>query len=180
MKYKGIEFDAIVATPGCGKSYLCDKYPNKFVDVDELRLRCKYYVPENITRLELEQTKGDRTFEKRSSGDEYLKELDKRISQEIAAGKILICAPHVEVIDYLKKHNLKFCLVYQSKDMKQEFIDRMVKRGNSEKIIKENSDMFDEFYKMNVNEKDSVVKYEYSKNEYLEDIVKIFGCKIDE
>ena len=28
MKYNNIEFEAIVATPGCGKSYLCDKYPN--------------------------------------------------------------------------------------------------------------------------------------------------------
>ena len=57
MKYKGVEFEAIVATPGCGKSFLCDKYPEKYVDVDELRLRCKYFVPENITRNELEKTR---------------------------------------------------------------------------------------------------------------------------
>ena len=35
MEYNGKFFDAIVATPSCGKSYLCDKYPNLFVDVDE-------------------------------------------------------------------------------------------------------------------------------------------------
>ena len=64
MKYNNIEFEAIVATPGCGKSYLCDKYPHLIVDVDEVRLKCKYFVPENITREQLEATKGERTFKK--------------------------------------------------------------------------------------------------------------------
>ena len=36
MEYKGIKFDAVVATPCCGKSYLCDKYPDRFVDADEV------------------------------------------------------------------------------------------------------------------------------------------------
>ena len=50
MKYNGIDFEAIMATPACGKSYLCDKYPDLFVDADELRLKLKYKVPEQLTR----------------------------------------------------------------------------------------------------------------------------------
>ena len=36
MEFNGKSFEAIIATPGCGKTFLCEKYPNKFVDVDEL------------------------------------------------------------------------------------------------------------------------------------------------
>ena len=99
MKYNNIEFEAIVATPGCGKSYLCDKYPNLFIDVDEERLRCKYIVPENITRAELEATKGDRPFERRAKHDEYIKDLYKKLDEYVSQGKILIAAPHPEAVD---------------------------------------------------------------------------------
>lgn len=175
MEYKGIKFDAIVATPGCGKSYLCDNYPEKFVDVDEVRLRCKYIVPENITRAELEETKGNRPFERRAHHDEYIADLYNKLDSLVREGKTLICAPHPEVIDYLVNHHIKFAFVFQSKDMKEELIKRMRKRGNSEELVKENADMFDTFYEMNKNENKSAVHYEFSKNEYLEDIVKKFG-----
>ena len=49
MEYKGIEFSAIIATPGCGKSYLADRY-DFIVDADEERLKMKYDVPQHITR----------------------------------------------------------------------------------------------------------------------------------
>ena len=79
MKYNEIEFSAIVATPGCGKSYLCDKYPDLFVDVDEVRLKCKYFVPEDITRQELEETKGNRKFKRRADDVEYVKDLHRKV-----------------------------------------------------------------------------------------------------
>ena len=177
MKYEGKEFDAIVATPGCGKSYLCDKYPDRFVDVDEVRLRCKYIVPENITRAELERTKGDRPFERRAHHNEYVKDLYNKLDEYVKQGKMLIAAPHPEAIDYLVSRNIKFAFVFQGKDMKQEQIERMKRRGNSDELIKQNAEMFDIFYEMNINENKSVVHYEFGKGEYLEHILKKFGCK---
>ena len=178
MEYQGKVFYAIVATPGCGKSYLCDKYPDKFVDVDEVRLRCKYIVPENITRAELERTKGDRPFPKRAHYNEYIKDLYDKLDEYVMQGKTLILAPHPEAIDYLVNNNIKFAFVFQGKDMKQEQIERMRRRGNSENLIKQNSEMFDKFYEMNINENKSVVHYEFGKNEFLEDIVIKFGYKL--
>ena len=175
MEYNGIKFDAIVATPGCGKSYLCDKYPDKFVDVDEVRLRCKYVVPENITRAELEKTKGDRPFERRAHHDEYVKDLHNKLDEFVKQGKTLILAPHPEAIDYLVKNNIKFAFVFQGKDMKYELMERMRRRGNSEELVKQNADMFDKFYEMNKNENKSVIHYEFGKDEFLEDIIKKFG-----
>ena len=161
----------------CGKSYLCDKYPNIFVDVDEVRLRCKYVVPEGITRAELEKTKGNRPFPRRAGHEQYVKDLYKALDEYVKQGKILIIAPHPEAIDYLVKNNIKFAYVFQARDMKYESIRRMRQRGNSEENIKQNADMFEKFYEMNKKENKSAVHYEYGKNEYLEDIVRKFGCK---
>lgn len=177
MKYNNIEFEAIVATPGCGKSYLCDKYPNLFVDVDEERLRCKYVVPENITRAELEATKGDRPFARRAKHDEYIKDLYKKLDHYVTQGKILIAAPHPEAVDYLVNNNIKFCFVHADYDMQDEITRRLTIRGNSDEVVKFNHQMFEEYYKSNCQENKSVVHYAFGKDEYLEDILKKFGCK---
>ena len=177
MEYKGIQFEAIVATPSCGKSYLCDKYPDKFVDVDELRLRCKYFVPENITREELERTKGQRPFKRRASGEEFLKLVNSEIRKQYDMGKVLILAPHPETVNFLLENNIKFCFVYPNKNMKEEIKNRMVRRNNPEHVVKENDDKFYEFFESNSNESRSVVNYEFGKDEYLEDILRKFGLE---
>lgn len=178
MEYLGVNFDAIVATPCCGKSFLCDKYPDLFVDVDEERLKCKYNVPENITRTKLEETKGNRNFTRRLHGDEFLKELYKKLDLYVKQGKTLILAPHGETIKYLKDRNIKFCFVFPKKTIKNEIIARMIGRKNPQETIQQNSDMFDEFYEGNIKEHDSVVHYEFDKDEYLEDIIfKKFNYK---
>ena len=177
MEYKGIRFDAVVATPCCGKSYLCDKYPDKFVDVDELRLKCKYFVPQNITREELEKTKGQRTFERRTKGEEFLKLVNSEIKKQYDMGKVLILAPHPEAVNFLIDNNIKFCFVYPNKNMKEEIKNRMIRRKNPEQTIKENDDMFYEFYNSNSNESRSVVNYEFGQDEYLEDILRKFGIE---
>ncbi len=174
MRYNGIEFDAIVATPGVGKSHLCDKYPDKFVDVDELRLRCKYFVPDNITREELEKTKWNRPFKRRLGN--YYEEMYKKLDKMVAQGKILICAPHDEAINYLLERYIKFCFIFPKDDMKDEVIRRCKNRGNNEEILQENMKSFEIFQKQNKKENKSALHYQYGKDEYLEDILKKFGC----
>ena len=177
MKYNGIEFDAIVATPGCGKSYLCDKYPELFVDVDEERLRCKYYIPDNITRDELEATKGNRPFKKRAEYEEYVSALYEKLDKYVESGKTLIAAPHKEAIKYLLEKGIKFCFVYPQDDLKEELKRRMEVRGNSAEVVKENYDDFERYLVSNRNESNSAVHYRFGKEEYLEDILKKFGFK---
>lgn len=177
MEYDNVEFNAIVATPGCGKSYVCDRYPEIFVDVDEERLRCKYIVPDNVTREELEATKGSRTFERRAKHDEYIKNLYLKLDKFVKEGKILIAAPHPEAIDYFVNNNIKFCFVFPAYNMKEEVKNRMIKRGNPPQTVKENDDLFYTFYESNNKENKSVIHYEFGKDEYLLDILKKFGCE---
>ena len=178
MKYNGVEFSAIVATPGCGKSYLCDKYPHLFVDADEERLKCKYIVPENITREELERTKGSRDFPRRAKKDEYLKMLSEKLDKCLNDGKIIIAAPHPEAIDYLIARGVKYCFVYPRADMKDEINARFLSRNNPDEFVKENNDMFDEWLVSNRKDTRPAVHYEFGKGEFLEDIMRDkFGCE---
>lgn len=176
MKYNGIEFEAIVATPTCGKSYLCEKYPDKFVDMDELKLKLKYVIPENISREELESTKGERTFPRRQKREEYMKVFYEKAEKFYREGKILIAAPHEESIEFFVNNNIKYCFIYPSNQMREEIKRRMILRGNPQKTVDENYDMFYEFYNQNINEKRAAVHYQFNKDEYLEDILKKFGC----
>lgn len=174
MNYKGIEFEAIIATPGCGKSYLSDNYPNLFADMDEIRLKLKYDIPLNITREELEKTKGNRNFKKK----EYtIDELYDLYDNEYNQGKILIAAPHKESFKYFEKRNIKFCFVYPSLEAKEDIIKRFQARNNSEKFIKENMDLFDQFYIENKKDTRACIHYEFTSNEYLSDILKKFNLK---
>ena len=177
MKYNEIEFSAIVATPGCGKSYLCDKYPDLFVDVDEVRLRCKYFVPEDITRQELEETKGNRKFKRRADYVEYVHDLHKKLDQYVKEGKTLIAAPHNEAIEYLINNNIKFCFVYPNDDMKEEIKRRMVIRGNNQKVVDEKYNDLERYLVSNKKENKSAVHSVFKKDEYLEDILRLFGHK---
>ncbi len=176
MEYNGVSFDAIIATPGCGKSYLCDNNEN-FIDVDEVRLKCKYIVPENISRLELEQTKGNRTFQRRADYNEYVSLLYNILDNAVKNGKTLIAAPHSESYEYFALRNIRFCFVYPSISAREEIKKRMIERGNSKEMIKENDDKFVGFYNENKKENRSVLNYEFKEDEYLSQIVKKFGAK---
>lgn len=175
MKYKNVEFDAIVATPGVGKSHLCDKYPERFVDVDEEILGCKYFVPQNITRQQLEQTKWNRPFKIRSQ--DYTSELYEKLDRYLEQGKILVGSPTDEFTQYLTKRKIKFCFIFPNDNIKDEVIRRLKIRGNSDEILQENMKNFETFQLQNKQEKNSVIHYLYTKDEYLEDILKKFGCK---
>lgn len=175
MKYNGIEFDAIIAAPGCGKSYLTDKYPGIFADMDEIRLRCKYDIPNDISREELEISKGNRGFKKKNyTIDELYSLYDICLKQ----GKILLAAPHGESFNYFEMRKIKFCFVYPKKELKEEMFDRFIKRKNSQKFIDESINKFDEFYESNKKDTRAAIHYETNKGEYLEEIVKKFGLKI--
>ena len=175
MKLKGKEFFAVVATPALGKSYLADNY-EEFIDIDELRLFSKYVIPNNITRTELEQTKGDRKFEKRNNFQEHFY---NQLQNAIKQNKILLCAPHLEIREYLFKNKIPYLFVYPKKNLKNHIKERMLNRQNNSKFITENDDLFYSYYDSNKHEPYAVVKYKIKKGEYLSDVLKKAGLDFD-
>ena len=176
MEYNGIHFDAVIATPGCGKSYIADRDP-RFVDVDEVRLRSKYIVPEGVTRQELEETKGERTWPRVK---DYRPIFEQKLDKYLEQGKILVAAPHPESFDYLDSRGIKYCFVYPDKDARAALKQRFESRNNPESFIRENDEAFDDFLISNRQNKRAVVHYEFSGDEYLTDILQRFGVKFQQ
>ena len=175
MSWNGVEFEAIIATPACGKSYLCDKYPERFVDADEVRCKLKYCIPEGISREEYESTKGERQFARRMSSEECNKAIVPILDRFRHEGKILISAPHPEMFDYFQSRDIRVCFIFPNETMREEVKKRFVERGNPQRFIKENDEMFDNFVKSNEEESRVAMKYAFRKDEYLENILKKFG-----
>ena len=175
MEYKNTTFEAIMATPSCGKSYLCDKYPNLFVDADELRLKLKYDIPENLSRQEIESTKGERPFHRCFHSDRLKEEDFKKLDELRQKGLTIIAAPHPEMFEYFKSRNIPFCYVYPNKNMKEVIKRRMVERNNPESTINSCYENFELFYEKNTKDTIAAVHYEFGEDEYLEDIMKKFG-----
>ncbi len=178
MKYNGIEFEAVVATPACGKSFLCDKYPEIFVDMDEVRLKHKYIVPKDITREEYEKTKGARKFEHRMKESEFIPAIYDLFDEKLRQGKILIASPHPEFYQYFQSRGIKFCLVYADKEMKEEIKRRYLKRGNPTDVAEKEYNKFESYYQGNIEEQRAAVKYAFGKDEFLEQILIKFGLKL--
>ena len=175
MRYKNINFEAVMATPACGKSFLCDKYPELFVDADELRLKLKYNVPKDLTREQLESTKGERLFQRQYHGNELNEKIFEQLDQCRKEGKTIIASPHSIFQDYFASRNIKYCFVYPNKTMREEIARRMKLRGNPESTVKENYKNFYELYLSDIQENSSALHYEFGQKEFLEDIIKKFG-----
>ena len=171
MKLKGIEFVAVVATPGTGKSYLADRYSD-FIDVDELRLRCKYCIPEGITREELEKTKGERPFERREN---YKELFYSSVMEAVNSGKILLCAPHEEVKMFLFDNKIPYLFVFPKENTRREIKERMIARGNPDSFVTQNDILFDTYIQSNKLEPFASVKYRLKKGEYLADVLRCAG-----
>ena len=79
-------------------------------------------------------------------------------------------------MDYVIKNKLKYCLVYPSINCRKEYINRMKKRGNSDKFIEEmtNEKIWNYYYERNKNDIKPNFKIELQEGEYLSDIISKF------
>jgi len=172
MEYMGIRFNAIMATPAVGKTHLCAR-DNRFVDADEIKMRYCYKTPWWISRDQIERTKTTRQLNPCPHiGDCLERELDR----QIARGKILIAQPCPFFYEYFAKRQIPFCLVYNGADMREEIINRLRARKSPQILINTYTDMalFTAYYYENLRDSRPVVKYEFGRGEYLDQIVLKF------
>ncbi len=99
----------VSAFPGCGKSYFFKN--NK----------------------ELNTLDSDSSgFDKRNFPDNYI----KHIKENIGKADIIFISSHKEVREALVENGLNFTLIYPSKSIKKEFIQRYIDRGNEDSFVK--------------------------------------------
>ena len=138
-----INCNLIVAGPATGKTYLASN-DKRFVDLDGERAAYKYGFS-SISELEVERSKGERGEVVNRDSLQYI---TRMIDEVIRDKRIGLLSYHEDILDYVWKKNIPYCLVYASLDSREEYIRRMKKRGNSLDFIKNmtDKDIWKKFY----------------------------------
>ena len=107
-EHNSVETLVVSAFPGCGKSHLFrNKGEKKILDSDSS------------------------TFDKSQFPQNYI----EHIKSNIGKVDIILVSSHKEVRDSLVSESINFTLVYPSKDIKDEYIQRYIDRGNDGKFV---------------------------------------------
>jgi uncharacterized glyoxalase superfamily protein PhnB len=107
-EHSAVDTLVVSAFPGCGKSHLFrNKGDKKILDSDSS------------------------TFDKSQFPENYI----NHIKSNIGDADIILVSSHKEVRDALQNQGINFTLVYPKKDIKDEYIQRYIDRGNDGKFV---------------------------------------------
>ncbi len=135
----------ISAFPGCGKSHLFKNKGNKQI-------------------LDSDSSK----FDKSQFPQNYI----EHIKSNIGDVDMIMVSSHKEVRDALVDNGIDFTLVYPNKDIKDEYIQRYIDRGNEEKfvdLLKKNW----ENWILELEQQQGCKKIELNGGQYLSDVVNL-------
>ena len=142
-EHSSVDTLVVSAFPGCGKSHLFrNKGDKKILDSDSS------------------------TFDKSQFPENYI----KHIKSNIGDVDIILVSSHKEVRDALVDKGIKFTLVYPNMDIKDEYIQRYIDRGNDGKFV--------ELLKQNwknwveeLNQQSGCEKIKLDSGRYLSDVI---------
>ena len=144
-EHKSIETLVVSAFPGCGKSHLFrNKGEKKILDSDSS------------------------TFDKSQFPQNYI----EHIKFNIGEVDIILVSSHKEVRDALVNEGIDFTLVYPRKDIKDEYIQRYIDRGNDGKfveLLKQNWDNWTD----ELENQEGCEKIELESAQYLSNVIEL-------
>ena len=161
----------ILCGPAIGKTYLAS-IDSRFVDIDGMRAKYKYNL-EGLSYEEIEKGKYNRGEVINHDSLEYSINL---LKNTIENGKIALISYNEEVLNYILQNNINYCLVYADISLREEYKNRMEKRGNSEKFVNDMTEenIWQEFYESDEKDTRPTYKLKLKKGEYLSDIKDYF------
>jgi Ran GTPase-activating protein (RanGAP) involved in mRNA processing and transport len=144
-EHNSAETLVVSAFPGCGKSHLFrNKGEKKILDSDSS------------------------TFDKSQFPQNYI----EHIKFNIGEVDIILVSSHKEVRDALVNEGIDFTLVYPRKDIKDEYIQRYIDRGNDGKfveLLKQNWDNWTD----ELENQEGCEKIELESGQYLSNIIEL-------
>ena len=159
----------ILCGPAVGKTYL-SKTDSRFIDLDGMKAKYKYGI---IDEIDFEKNKLNRGKVIHQDSLEYALNILKK---EIQNDKIVLLSFNKELLAYLWDNNIDYFLVYPNINSREEYINRMKKRGNNEKFIESMTNVKDWnlFYSRNKNDTKPSYKIQLDEGQYLSDIKNKF------
>jgi hypothetical protein len=144
-EHNSVETLVVSAFPGCGKSHLFrNKGEKKILDSDSS------------------------TFDKSQFPQNYI----EHIKSNIGEVDIILVSSHKEVRDALVNESINFTLVYPRKDIKDEYIQRYIDRGNDGKfveLLKQNWDNWTD----ELENQEGCEKIELESGQYLSNVIEL-------
>ena len=136
----------ISAFPGCGKSHL-------------FRV-----AGEQIKILDSDSSKFDK--------DHFPANYIEHIKNNIGKADIILVSSHKVVRDALVENGIDFTLVYPSKDIRDEYINRYISRGNTSAFVTLLNENWESWISECVNQ-EGFDKIELNENEYLSNVIDL-------
>jgi hypothetical protein len=135
----------ISAFPGCGKSHLFRNKGDKHI-------------------LDSDSSK----FDKSQFPQNYIDHIKSNIGQ----ADMILVSSHKEVRDAMVDNGIEFTLVYPNREIKDEYIQRYIDRGNNESFVNLLQNNWDNW--MNeLDDQSGCEKIKLSSGQYLSDVVTI-------
>jgi len=159
----------VLCGPAVGKTYLSNT-DSRFIDLDGMKAKYKYEI---IDEIDFEKNKLNRGKVIHQDSLEYALNILKK---EIQNDKIVLLSFNKQLLEYLWDNNIDYFLVYPNINSRDEYINRMKKRGNNEKFIEAmtNAKDWNLFYSRNKNDTKPAYKIQLDEGQYLSDIKNKF------
>lgn len=124
----------VSAFPCCGKTYAFENYQDKYsmLDSDSSKFSWKY---------ERNSLKGIDKVRNPEFPSNYI----EHIKENIGKVDIIFVSSHLQVREAMEEAGISYCTVYPKKEMLNEWVGRMYRRGNDESFIKFQIEHWDEF-----------------------------------
>lgn len=153
----------VSAFPGCGKSYIYNKYNNTpYYGQDYNNKTWKMLDSDSSEYSWIKDENGNNTKEKNPN---FPQNYIDHIKANIGKVDVIFVSSHKEVRQALKENNIKFFLIFPLKEMKKDFIERYKNRGNTEDFINFISKNWDGFIDEMENEHDDLCLIEHLTKE---------------
>lgn len=163
--------NVILCGPAIGKTYLSE-HDDRFIDIDGLRSKYKY----DLLNSTYEEFESDKYKEKEIINNDSIDYAINLLNKALKEGKIALISYHKEILAYILKNNIDYCLVYADKSLRMEYEHRMKERGNPDNFVYEmtNKDSWNKFYEDDENDKRPKYKIKLTKGQYLSNIKDYF------
>jgi hypothetical protein len=174
----------VSAFPCCGKTYAFENYQDKYsiLDSDSSNFSWMFRTrtEEELNELKKEYESVPRLLSTEHYINKYKDELIKvrnsdfpnnyieHIKENLGKVDIIFVSSHLQVREAMEEAGIKYCTVYPKKEMLNEWVGRMYRRGNNANFIKFQIDNWDKFVNSVDSEPHGCKVYKLGNNEYID------------
>lgn len=150
--------------PGVGKSFMFNNESDlTILDSDSSKFSW------------IKDSEGNNTKER---NPEFPKNYIQHIKENIGKVDIIMVSSHDVVRNALKENNIDYLLFYPNRELKEEYIQRYISRGNDDSFIKMIDSNWNNFI-TDIEREDFPILVKLESGEYIKSVIDLYFCCMD-